>query len=585
MHQLPTGDSSSDPSSYSSHGDPCEKDHSSGFYVKGYLPGVSSWMPESSSECMGIFSGLLPCPMQQHMSENRLSKKAVSAHDSRLQYLRHSRSTSLILLLYAFLLPSLFSQPVVATEAGETGLISSLVTARGLDFIKDSVVEQAVDILVPLHIHNMEKSLGIPFIGKVYAKLSNITLCRIELSSSTIQPGPSGVTIVASNATAKVTMDWFYSYTSWLFPFGFSDSGMASIQVNGLEIGMTASLENHGGTLRLEALEAGCAMDNISIVLEGGASWLYQGLLDAFEEQIRASVEEAIKKKIVDGTSKIDLLLEKLPKSVNIDEAVSLNVTVVDQPVLKSSSIEVAINGLFFQSRVQPAGSGRLTRKVADYVLCEKFSPMLGISLQEEVFSSASRSYFEGGEMHWTVDNEPNQALMNTAGWRFIIPQLYRKYPNEAMKLNITLTAPPFIKISGVGFDAKVLADMTVVVLDVGGDVSVACISALVLASGVPEISGNNLGGKIAMDDFSLSLKWSKIGNFHMSLIQGVVRVFLNNVVVPYVNSRLRSGFPLPIIHGFTLQHASIQSWDSRIDICTDFMFSPPPHSHMIYSI
>ena len=55
--------------------------------------------------------------------------------------------------------------------------------------------------------------------------------------------------------------------------------------------------------------------------------------------------------------------------------------------------------------------------------------------------------------------------------------------------------------------------------------------------------------------------------------LQGVIRVFLNNVVVPVVNSRLRTGFPLPMIRGFTLENASISSLDSRIDVCSDLAF------------
>lgn len=44
-----------------------------------------------------------------------------------------------------------------------------------------------------------------------------------------------------------------------------------------MEIGITTSMENQGGTLKLRVVEAGCSMDDISITLEGGASWLYQG--------------------------------------------------------------------------------------------------------------------------------------------------------------------------------------------------------------------------------------------------------------------------------------------------------------------
>lgn len=39
-------------------------------------------------------------------------------------------------------------------------------------------------------------------------------------------------------------------------------------------------------------------------------------------------------------------------------------------------------------------------------------------------------------------------------------------------------------------------------------------------ASGFVEVSGNNLAGEAGLDDFTLSLKWSKVGNFHMYLVQ-----------------------------------------------------------------
>jgi hypothetical protein len=73
---------------------------------------------------------------------------------------------------------------------------------------------------------------------------------------------------------------------------------------------------------------------------------------------------------------------------------------------------------------------------------------MLAITLDEAVFNSASSLYYDAKFMHWIVDQIPDQSLLNTAGWRFIIPQLYKKYPNHAMNLNISLSSPPVVKIS-----------------------------------------------------------------------------------------------------------------------------------------
>lgn len=48
-------------------------------------------------------------------------------------------------------------------------------------------------------------------------------------------------------------------------------------KVHGMEVGLTLGLANNEGTLELSLLECGCHVHDISIKLDGGASWLYQG--------------------------------------------------------------------------------------------------------------------------------------------------------------------------------------------------------------------------------------------------------------------------------------------------------------------
>lgn len=45
-------------------------------------------------------------------------------------------------------------------------------------------------------------------------------------------------------------------------------------------------------------------------------------------------------------------------------------------------------------------------------------------------------------------------------------------------------------------------------------------LSQEIQASGSVELRGNNLGGKVKLGDFKMTLKWSKIGNLKMFLIQ-----------------------------------------------------------------
>jgi len=79
--------------------------------------------------------------------------------------------------------------------------------------------------------------------------------------------------------------------------------------------------------------------------------------------------------------------------------------------------------------------------------------------------------------MHWIVDQIPDQSLLNTAGWRFIVPQLYKKYPNHDMNLNVSLSSPPVVEISNQKAGATIFADMAIDVLEEDEVIPVACIS------------------------------------------------------------------------------------------------------------
>ncbi|URE35551.1 BPI LBP family protein [Musa troglodytarum] len=503
-------------------------------------------------------------------------------------------------LLFRLLLPLFFlsvssgSSSTLGLQSGD-GYISAVVSEKGLAFAKDLLVERAVETLTSLRIRDIEKSVGIPIVGVVRMVASNITLEAIHVSSSTVQPGESGIVIVASGTTANLTMDWFYSYTTWFVPFEISDKGGAFIQkyitsflifelmssfvdclplkVEGMEVGLTMTMENKNGTLELSVTQCGCYMENFVITLNGGASWFYQGFVNAFADQIRSAVEDAIVKKINEGALKLDSLLKSVPNKIDVDKVSALNVTFVNDPTFTNSSVEFDINGLFVSlDKASAHGSLQKTSQLSHS--CDGAQKMLWMSLDESVFNSASDVYFQAGVMHWIVEKIPDQSFLNTAKWKYLIPQLYKKYPNDDMLLNMSLTSPPGIWITAQKIGATISLDMTIDVLDGSKTIPVACISVVVSVSGVVEISGNNLAGQVELDDFTLTLKWSDVGNFHMYLIQGVMRVFLNTVFVPYVNTHLRRGFPLPIVHGFTLQHADILTANSIMIVCSDVAFN-----------
>ncbi|XP_073221255.1 putative BPI/LBP family protein At1g04970 [Cicer arietinum] len=449
--------------------------------------------------------------------------------------------------------------------------ISMLITQNGLDFVKQLLVEKAISSLISLQLPNIEKSTKIPLMGNVYLVLSNITMYRMDVPFSNVKPKETGIFILASGVSCNLSMNWYYSYSTWLGPVRISDH---EVQVEGMEVGLTLGLKNQEGSLDLKLKDCDSNVKDVFIKLDGGASWLYQGIVDAFEGIIESAVKNAITKKLGKGISKLDSYLKSLPKEVPVDDHSSLNVTFVNDVLLSDSSVGFQTNGLFIERNGSLPILNLFHKNTKLPILCTNLSKMLAITLDEAVFNSASALYYDAKFMHWIVDQIPDQSLLNTAGWRFIIPQLYKKYPNHKMNLNISFSSPPLVEISNHKAGANVFVDLTIDVLEEDKVIPVACISLVIQASGLVKINGNNLVGAVRLDDFGMSLKWSNVGNLRMYLIQPAMWAIIETVFLPYANEHLGKGLPLPIIHGFTLQDAEIILSMSSVAVCSDVAYT-----------
>lgn len=128
-------------------------------------------------------------------------------------------------------LPLLLSPPSTQVRANEEGFISILVSDKGLDFAKDLLIHRAVYSIIPLQLPQIEKYLKIPVVGRVHVVLSNISIDGVEVDYSFVKTGEEGIVLIASGATANLSMNWQYSYSTWLVPIPISDEGSASVQV------------------------------------------------------------------------------------------------------------------------------------------------------------------------------------------------------------------------------------------------------------------------------------------------------------------------------------------------------------------
>lgn len=136
--------------------------------------------------------------------------------------------TILFLLIASFFLAP---PPHLQVQAADQAFTSVVISQKGLDFLKDLLVTQAVSSIIPLQLPKISKSKRIPFLGNVNMVLSNITIYGIDVGPSHFELGDDGIAIIASGVTCNLSMNWHYSYSTWIAPVVVSDEGRASIQV------------------------------------------------------------------------------------------------------------------------------------------------------------------------------------------------------------------------------------------------------------------------------------------------------------------------------------------------------------------
>lgn len=134
--------------------------------------------------------------------------------------------------LFLLLFTSSLFIPSYTQPTDQQSFISVLLSQQGLDFVNNLLLTKATSSITPLKFPKIEKVAKIPFLGNLDFALSNFTIYEIEVLSSFINPGDSGITIVASGTTCNLTTSWQYQFYSWLMPVEIADKGRASVQVS-----------------------------------------------------------------------------------------------------------------------------------------------------------------------------------------------------------------------------------------------------------------------------------------------------------------------------------------------------------------
>ncbi|CAM6042964.1 unnamed protein product [Sphagnum compactum] len=441
----------------------------------------------------------------------------------------------------------------------------------GITYVKEVLVNQILSDIIPLALPDIHLQVKAP-VGLVDTTITRLELSGANVSHSDVKLGKTAITVSAENIKAKIHFHWVYQYTSSYIPFPVTDGGWADVEVTGMQAGATVMLQAQNGTLRVIVLEQTTSIQNLDIQLHGGASWLYQWFVYAFDDEIRAEIESAILTTINTWAGKLDALLMELPRSLPIDDTSAIDVALVEDPFLGPNFLAVRANGEFVSLK-KPTVPPQPGHSLHPGIVCCELEKMVTIAISDYVINSAAKVYFEAGVLDWLVDELPQESILNTAFWKWIIPQLYKKYPNDDMVLHVSASAAPQVELTKDGAKALAVADVTVLVKTGNGSVPVACLSMTLSMDAIAGLDGINVTGEVTLNDLTLQLKWSDIGTFPVKLLQPMVRMVLSKVIIPILNINLKRGFPLPVIPAIDLQDADVRYDDGCILICSNVYY------------
>ncbi|KNC54113.1 bactericidal permeability-increasing protein [Thecamonas trahens ATCC 50062] len=447
--------------------------------------------------------------------------------------------------------------------------------ASGLTYIKDVGIELILAELKTISVPTISGSAGTP-VGHVDYTLSNIAITNLALPDSILQLKPgTGIQVGVSSAVCDVSLNWHYREHSWPH---ISDHGSASVDVSKTTISVTVAIGEASGrpTVAVDASEVDIGSFHIKV--HGGASWLYNWLVGLFKGSVKSSVQSSLKSAIVDAINKqAEEALATLPIKEKVDKYSSVNYAMLAPPSITATQFSSVHLGQFLSNSPAPPGPWAPVKLPTTVDAADE----INLVFSEDVAFSAGYVYFKAGALHTTVNELPSWSpvSLNTTSMRFLLPALYKAYPDMKVEFELAANATPNAAISPDGATCDVLGNVAVYVLPAGQPRIYAFTLGLHLfGTGKVAVSANNITAQVSYVGCNLSLAntTAPIGNFNVQLLDALVNLAVSKGLVPWINKVLGVGFPIPVVSGITLSSIEVVYGTGYVGLASDFTYAPP---------
>ena len=453
-----------------------------------------------------------------------------------------------------------------------------VITRNGLNYLSQEGMQYLKTYLHTAHIDVPDQKGGISI---CHGALTNIIISGIHFDEFSVELGPNGLTLKATDLTISGSLD--YSFNCVIYESGSIDFGVSD---GSLSLTLLVQRDDDGHPT-VETDSCSISISKVNIDFSGFAA----KILNLFDGMINGIIKLVLDNNgcsIISDLIKNDLspIVQKYQTSIDIGYLVEIDYSLVDEPIFSNVDLQVDIKGEFLSVRPdyeKPPFQAPPIPQITE------FSRMAYLLISSYPANTAAYVFYEEGFLHFNETPThllPANKIIPTIGittvlFQDLIPEFYNKYPDMNITLNMYATSPPFLKVTPGEARLQGSGVIEFAVYDTNCDNAVVHAFSLEVDGstevkvGLYQTAGaTNVTGEVESLDLEVTVQDSEIGFINATEITDLIHLLVESLALPLVNGVANVGWPIPN-KWVELVDSEITLGDGYILIGTDVIYQP----------
>uniref|UniRef100_A0A3P8T3A9 Bactericidal permeability-increasing protein n=1 Tax=Amphiprion percula TaxID=161767 RepID=A0A3P8T3A9_AMPPE len=456
---------------------------------------------------------------------------------------------------------------LLSCTSGQKPAIQVILTNKGLQYGKHTGTGLVQEKLENITLPDISGEINIK-IGKVHYTLSGIAVKQCDLPEPSVQFFQDATGFKTSSSGLNVALAG-----EWRTRFGaIHDGGSFDMVMFGVDVTSVVELgKAPDGHLSITSISCDALVGDVNIHFHGGASFIFQPFVHYFKGRIRNEIESGICSAVHGSVDKLERHLQAMNVSFDVNEVLSLDLPLTDIPLIDASRLNLGLKGEFYSIRSHKEPPF----KAQPFTMPEQPDYMLAVGLSDFTLNSASYGYYSDGLLQIVINDSMIPSIspirLNTTSMGVFIPQLPKKFPGLLMSLQVYAREAPMFSFQPGAAKLSSQVDVKAFAIEPNGtQVPLFKLNVDSKFSTKLWISGGSLKGSVTMDNFTVTLAASEVGDFKTDALERSVRMAIKVVVLPKVNNKLGKGWILPRMKHAQLVNSVLKMEEGFLAVSSD---------------